>query len=228
MTVAIKICGINSGAALDAVVRARAEYAGFMLFPRSPRHIEPQIAAQYVARLPAGVKSVVPTVNADDALIDIICEQIRPDYIQAHGKESPARIAEITRRSGLPVIKALPIATRGDLEAVDAYAPVAEMFLFDAKPPKGADRPGGFGHAFDWQILAGYRGHRPWFLAGGLNAANVAEAIEITMPPAVDVSSGVESQSGVKDPQLIAKFVAAVHEPRSATVAGHAEQEERT
>ena len=227
MEVAVKICGINSFDALDAAVRARAAYAGFVLFGPSPRHIAPEIAAQFVRALPAAVKSVVLTVDADDALVDIIRDRIRPDFIQAHGTESPARIAEVAARSGLAVIKALALAGRQDLGAAQDYAPVAEMLLFDARPPKGADRPGGYGQAFDWQILSHYRAPRPWLLAGGLEPGNVAEAIATCRPPAVDVSSGVESRSGVKDPGLIAEFAAAVRAAPDLSQTRKLEEEER-
>ncbi|VAW11681.1 Phosphoribosylanthranilate isomerase [hydrothermal vent metagenome] len=227
MDVAVKICGINSAAALEAAVRAGAAYAGFVLFPPSPRNISPQIAAQFAGQLPAGVKSVVLTVDADDTLVDIVRDQVRPDFIQAHGSESPARIAGIAARTGLPVIKALALAGSKDLDAALEYSPVADMLLFDARPPKGADRPGGYGQAFDWQILRGYRSPRPWLLAGGLEPGNVAEAIATCRPPAVDVSSGVESRSGVKDPGLIAKFVAAVRGASCSATAQTLEEEER-
>ena len=155
---------------------------------------------------------MVLTVDADDAFIDIIRDQVRPSYIQAHGKESPARVAQIAARAQIPVIKAVALARRQDLGAAAAYEPVAQMLLFDAKPPKGADRPGGLGQAFDWQILKDFRSARPWMLAGGLDAGNVAEAIACCQPPNVDVSSGVESRSGVKAPGLIAEFITTVRD----------------
>lgn len=218
-SVAVKICGINDDQAFRATVKAQADYMGFVLFPPSPRHITPELAAKFVRQVPQGIKSVVLTVAADNELIDIIGRQIRPDYIQAHGKEDPARIQEISARSGIPVIKVLPIAGSADLDAVADFENVADMFLFDAKPPKGANRPGGLGQAFDWKIMGGYKCSRPWLLAGGLNADNVAQAINISGTKAVDVSSGVESQSGVKDPDQIFKFTDAV---RNASLAPEA------
>ena len=212
MTTAIKICGVNSPVALDAVVRARADYAGFVLFPPSPRHISPEVAADFVRRLPPGMASVVLTVDADDALLDIVRDQVRPDFVQAHGKENPGRIAEMAARTGAKIIKALPIASRADLTSVGPYGAVADMLMFDAKPPKGADRPGGHGQAFDWQILRGYKPPRPWLLAGGLEPGNVGEAIVTSGAKCVDVSSGVERQSGVKDADLITEFVVAVRD----------------
>lgn len=219
MAVGIKICGVNSRDALDASVRAGVDMCGFVLFPPSPRNIAVETAAAFVRDLPAGIRAVVLTVDADDALIDRIRDIVRPGYIQAHGKEPPARIAEISARARLPVIKALPVSARADLDAAAQYAPVADMLMFDARPPKGADRPGGFGHAFDWSLLTGARFSRPWLLAGGLAPGNVAEAIRISGAPAVDVSSGVESAPGVKDPGAIAAFAAAARGGETAQMA---------
>ncbi len=225
--VGVKICGITSRDALDAAVRGGAAYAGFVLFPPSPRHLAPEAAAQFVRELPRETRSVVLTVDADDALIDIIRDQVRPNYIQAHGKESPARVAEIAARAQIPVIKAVALARRQDLGAATAYEPVAHMLLFDAKPPKGADRPGGLGQAFDWQILKDFRSSRPWLLAGGLEPGNVAEAIACCQPPNVDVSSGVESRTGVKDLGLIAEFITTVRDAPFLANAPMSQVEER-
>lgn len=212
MSVAFKICGLTSREAVDATVEAGAAMAGFMFFPRSPRHLELEVAAELAGALPASVASVAVTVNADDALIDAITGTVRPSFLQAHGQETPDRIKEIAARSGLPVIKVLPVSTAEDLTAADAYADVADRILFDAKPPKGATRPGGLGAAFDWTLLAGYRGRLPWILSGGLDAGNVAEALRVTGARAVDLSSGVERELGVKDPGLIHAFADALRE----------------
>jgi phosphoribosylanthranilate isomerase len=130
--------------------------------------------------------------------------------LQLHGHESPDRVAEVRARYRLPVMKALGIADEGDLAAIADHIGVADQLLIDAKPPRDAVLPGGNGLAFDWRLLAGRRWPKPWMLAGGLTVANVAEAIRLTGARQVDVSSGVESQPGLKNAALIATFVNAV------------------
>ena len=216
MAVLVKICGLRSHEAVDAAIRAGADMLGFVLFAPSPRHIEVAAAAAVVADLPPAIRSVVLTVDADDRLIETVASRIRPSMIQAHGRESPDRIAAIASLSGLPVMKALAVSNPRDLDAAPAYADVADALLFDAKPPRGADRPGGHGRAFDWKLARAYRGPLPWMLSGGLDAGNVAAAIAASRAPGVDVSSGVERDLGVKDPDLIRRFVAAVREAETA------------
>jgi phosphoribosylanthranilate isomerase len=158
---------------------------------------------------PPGLAKVALTVDADDAALDAIVAAVPLDMLQLQGQESPDRVAEVRARYGLPVMKAIGLADEGDLSAIFAFSSVADQLLIDAKPPGGADLPGGNGLAFDWRLLAGRRWLRPWMLAGGLTAENVAEAVRLTGARQVDVSSGVESGPGVKDPGKIAAFVAA-------------------
>jgi phosphoribosylanthranilate isomerase len=162
------------------------------------------------------VRLVALFADASDADIAAAMEAAVPDLIQLHGRETPERVAELRTRTGRPVIKAIAVADASDLAAASAYARVADMLLFDAKAPADASAPGGRGMAFDWQLLRGQRVARPWLLAGGLHAGNVANAIRACDAPGVDVSSGVESSPGVKDAQMIREFVAAA---RNAQIA---------
>ncbi len=207
--ISVKICGLGRAAEVDACVQAGARYVGFVFFPKSPRHLELPQAAELAAHVPVGLCKVALTVDADDAMLDALTTVVPLDMLQLHGRESPARVAEVKARYGLPVMKALGVADRDDLARIDAFAGVADQLLIDAKPPGGADLPGGNGLAFDWMLLAGRVWRTPWMLAGGLTPLNVAEAIRRTGARQVDVSSGVESAPGVKDPQLIAELVRA-------------------
>jgi phosphoribosylanthranilate isomerase len=192
-----------------AAVDAGAAYLGFVFFPKSPRHVTPAEAAALALPVPPGVAKVGLVVDADDGLLDAITAQVPLDMIQLHGSESPARVQAVRARFGLPVMKAVGIAGPGDLEDLAAQARVADQILVDAKVPKDAALPGGNGLSFDWRLLAGRRWPVPWMLAGGLTAANVGEAAGLTGARQVDVSSGVESAPGVKDPALIRAFLAA-------------------
>ena len=158
--------------------------------------------------------AVAVTVDASDALLDDIVTAMQPDMLQLHGSEAPERVAELKARYGLPVIKALPLSEAADLERIKPFIGVADRFLFDAKPPKGSELPGGNGVAFDWHILAGLDASVDYMLSGGLNAANVGDALRLANPPAIDISSGVESAPGVKDPALIEQFFRAVRAAR--------------
>jgi phosphoribosylanthranilate isomerase len=205
----VKICGLTQAAHVDAAVAAGAAMLGFVIYPPSPRALTPAAAAALAARVPAGIARVVLTVDADDALLDAVTAAVPLDMLQLHGRESPARVAALRARHGLPVIKAVGIAGPADLAAIAAFAGVADMLLVDAKAPPGAVLPGGNGIAFDWRLIAGRRWPLPWLLAGGLTPANVAEAMRLTGARGVDVSSGVESAPGIKDASRIAAFVAA-------------------
>ncbi len=209
MAVHVKICGLRDRASVDSAAQAGARYVGFVFFPRSPRAVDVSVARCLAAETPFGVAKVALVVDADDALIDRIADEIAIDMLQLHGNESPGRVAEIRTRTGLPVMKALGVAGREDMERLGPYFEVADQVLIDAKPPEGANLPGGNGLAFDWRLVAGRRWPKPWILAGGLNPGNVAEAIRLTGAEQVDVSSGVESAPGVKDAAKIAAFVAA-------------------
>jgi phosphoribosylanthranilate isomerase len=205
----VKICGLRTPATVAAAVDAGAAYLGFVFFPKSPRHVTPAEAAALALPVPPGVAKVGLVVDADDGLLDAITAQVPLDMIQLHGSESPARVQAVRARFGLPVMKAVGIAGPGDLEDLAAQARVADQILVDAKVPKDAALPGGNGLSFDWRLLAGRRWPVPWMLAGGLTAANVGEAAGLTGARQVDVSSGVESAPGVKDPALIRAFLAA-------------------
>ncbi|NUB44194.1 phosphoribosylanthranilate isomerase [Fertoebacter nigrum] len=205
----VKICGLRTLADVAAVASAGAAYAGFVFFPKSPRHLTLAQAQVLALAAPIGLAKVALTVDADDAALDAIVEAVPLDMLQLHGHESPERVAAVRARYGLPVMKAVGVADEGDLAALLDYSVVADQILVDAKPPKGAALPGGNGLAFDWRLLAGRRWIRPWMLAGGLTAANVAEAVRLTGARQVDVSSGVESAPGVKDAGRIADFVRA-------------------
>lgn len=205
--VAIKICGINGLAAMDAALSAGADFVGLVFFPPSPRNVSLEAGAKLAARARGRARIVALTVDADDALLSGIVEKVAPDMVQFHGKEPPARIAHLRARFGRPAIKAIPVERDGDVNAASAYAEVADWLLFDARAPSDATRPGGHGRAFDWSLLAGVARIRPIMLSGGLSADNVADAIHAVRPDAVDVSSGVESAPGVKDPEKIRHFV---------------------
>ncbi|MDN5928343.1 MAG: phosphoribosylanthranilate isomerase [Hyphomicrobiales bacterium] len=215
----IKICGLKTEEALAAALAGGASHVGFIFFPKSPRHVEP-VEAGHLRKLTAGkAQAVAVTVDADDAMLDGIVSTVAPDVLQLHGSESAARVRELKARYGLPVMKALSVREKADLDHVADYAGVADRLLFDAKPPKGAELPGGNGTAFDWRLLEGIDPAIPYMLSGGLNAANIAEALAIARPSGIDISSGIESAPGVKDVRLIEAFfraVAAARENRAA------------
>lgn len=208
MTVEVKICGLNDEDAIDAALEAGADYLGFVFFAKSPRAVTAEQAAE-LTQFIEGARKVGLFVDPDDALLDEVTAHLRLDLLQFHGSETPERLAHLREEYGVAVMKVIPVATKDDLAAAEPFFDVVDMILFDAKPPKGADLPGGNAVSFDWSILKGYKCPVPWMLAGGLTAANVAEAIKATGAKAVDVSSGVESSPGVKDPAKIAAFVAA-------------------
>jgi phosphoribosylanthranilate isomerase len=210
MSVKAKICGLSTTQAVAAAVDGGAAYIGFTFFARSPRNITPELAARLAEPVRGRCRIVGLAVDPDDAELDRIAAVLRPDLIQLHGRESPARAAAIAARTGAGLIKALPISDSADFDAAGGYDGLVEHLMFDAKPPKDADRPGGLGGAFDWSLLAGRRFQRPHFLAGGLDPWNVSEAIAASGAPLVDVSSGVERGAGLKDPGLIATFLDAV------------------
>ena len=205
----VKICGITDRAALDACVAAQAAYVGFVFFEKSPRHLDLSAAAKLAQHVPPGIAKVALTVNADDAVLDALLDHVPIDLLQLHGAETPERVSAVKVRFGLPVMKAIGIADAADLDKIDHFSAVADMLLVDAKPPKSAVLPGGNGLSFDWRLIAGRRWSVPWMLAGGLTSDTVGEAIRLTGANQVDVSSGVESAPGAKDPLKIAAFAAA-------------------
>ncbi len=209
MTVLAKICGINSIPAVEAA--SRADFVGFNFFARSPRCVTREQARFLAARLPRRVKRVALVVDFDDAAIDAILSVFRPDILQLHGAEAPARVAELRRRTGLAVMKVIGVSEKADLDAANAYLDVADRLMFDAKPPKREGAlPGGNAVSFDWALLVDRKWKLPWMLAGGLTPQNVATAIREAGAPAVDVASGVETRPGRKSPRLIRRFLAAV------------------
>jgi len=201
----IKICGISTPETLDAVIAARADHVGLMFYPPSPRFVSHEIARQLGQCAAGRIGRVGVFVDADDAALADAIAAGGLDALQFHGAESPERVAQARARFGLPVWKVLSVAARGDLDRAKSYTGAADFLLLDAKTPKGA-LPGGMGLSFDWNLLAGWKAPLPWGLAGGLSAANVAEAAARTSAPLVDASSGVESAPGIKDPALIAAF----------------------
>ncbi len=209
MAVEVKICGIRDAEGFDAALGAGADLIGFVFFPPSPRFVEPAQAQALSARHAGGPLRVGLFVEATDDTLAATLAACPLDILQLHGEETPARAAAIRARFGLPVMKALGIAEAADLDAVAAFAPVVDRFLFDAKPPPGGPLPGGNAQPFEWRLMAGRAIAKPWLLAGGLTPHNVAEAIRTAGAPGVDVSSGVERARGVKDPALIHAFVAA-------------------
>ena len=205
----VKICGLTTPETLDAALAGGAAFVGAVVFPRSPRHIASLHAATLFERVRGKAKIVAVTVDADDALLTEIALILKPDLIQLHGSETPARAERVRTLTGAGIIKALPIRAHEDFAEAEGWEPFVDHLMFDAKPPEGSDLPGGVGARFDWTLLADRAFRRPWFVAGGLSPENVGDAIRISGAPAVDVSSGVETSPGVKDPALIAAFLEA-------------------
>lgn len=207
--VKVKVCGLTTAQAVSDAVKSGADYVGFVFFPPSPRNLTLDQASVLAADVPAGITKVALTVDADNAALDALTAQVAIDMLQLHGHESPARVAEIRARYGLPVMKAVGLADRADLDILDTYLSAADQILVDAKPPKDAVLPGGNGLSFDWRLLQGRQWPCPWMLAGGLTPLNVTEAIRLTGAGQVDVSSGVERARGEKDPALMSAFIQA-------------------
>ena len=212
----VKICGLSTAETVTAALDAGADFVGFNFYPKSPRYVSPPRAGE-LAKLARGRARIVALiVDAEDSVIDEIVRAVDPDFIQAQGSENPERIAEIRKRSGKPVIKAIKVRSRDDVAQTRAYDGIAALILYDAKAPetlKGA-LPGGNGVAFDWKLLGQGTAASGFLLAGGLNPHNVAEAIRVTGAPIVDVSSGVETSPGIKDITLIREFIAAAKAAR--------------
>lgn len=206
MQVEIKICGLTTAGAVEAAVAARADYCGFVVFPPSPRHVDLETLRRLGEHAAGRIKRVGLFVDASDSQLGEAVATGAFDALQFHGEESPERVARVKARFGLPVWKAVPVSTRGDVERALRYEGSADLLLFDAKTPTDAALPGGMGLRFDWSLLAGFRSPARWGLAGGLSPANVSEAIRVTGAPLVDTSSGVESAPGLKDPELIRAF----------------------
>ncbi len=206
----VKICGLKTPETIAAAAEAGAAYVGFNFFPKSPRSVPVELARELALEVPPGVAKVGLVVDADGSRLQEILDVVPLDIIQLHGSETPERVKEVRAAFGLPVMKAIGIASAEDVGRIDEYAGVADMLLIDAKPPKDGPLPGGNGVAFDWRLIANRRWSLPWMLAGGLTPENVGEAIALTGARQVDVSSGVESAPGEKDVSRIRAFLGAV------------------
>lgn len=209
MSLLVKICGLSTRETLETALDAGADMVGFVFFPPSPRHVPLETGRDLGRQVKRRALKVALTVDADDATLDNIMDALSPDIFQLHGKESVARLRDIKQKFGRPVMKAVPVATAADLAVLPGYAAVAERILFDARAPKDATRPGGLGEPFDWHLLENLDLELPYMVSGGLHADNVAQALRVTGAAGVDVSSGVESAPGVKDPELIKAFIRA-------------------
>ncbi|MDD9730141.1 phosphoribosylanthranilate isomerase [Mameliella sp. AT18] len=207
--VRVKICGLTRPGDMEMVAGAGASYAGLVFFGKSPRNVTPEVARDLALEAPVGLAKVGLMVNPTDEFLDEVMRLVPLDMVQLHGAETPERVAEVRARWGLPVMKAVGVGAAEDLEKLAVYQKVADQILVDAKPPKGADLPGGNGLAFDWKLIAGRRWSRPWMLAGGLTPENVGLAVAMTGTAQVDVSSGVESAPGIKDAGKVRAFVEA-------------------
>ncbi|OKO81643.1 N-(5'-phosphoribosyl)anthranilate isomerase [Bradyrhizobium sp. NAS80.1] len=218
MTLLVKICGLSTRETLEVALDAGADMVGFVFFPPSPRHLSLEAGRDLGRQVKRRALKVALTVDADDATLDNIMDALSPDILQLHGKESVARLRDIKQRFGRPVMKAVPVATAADLAVLPGYAAVADRILFDARAPKDATRPGGLGAPFDWHLLENLDLKLPYMVSGGLHADNVAEALRVTRAGGVDVSSGVESASGVKDPEMIKAFIRAARASQELSV----------
>ena len=218
MSLLVKICGLSTRETLETALDAGADMVGFVFFPPSPRHVSLELGRDLGRQVNRRALKVALTVDADDATLDNIMDALSPDIFQLHGKESVARLRDIKQKFGRPVMKALPVETSADLAVLPGYAAVADRILFDARPPKDATRPGGLGAPFDWHLLENLELKVPYMVSGGLHAGNVAEAVRLTRAGGVDVSSGVESASGVKDPELIKAFIRAARASQELSV----------
>jgi phosphoribosylanthranilate isomerase len=208
MTLDIKICGLSEPSTLEAALQGGASHVGFIFFPKSPRNVSLEQAGELVRRVGGRARSVAVSVDAGDELLDALIAVVRPDILQLHGSETPARVAAVKGRYGIPVMKAISVRHRQDLDDLTPYIRIADRFLLDAKPPKESELPGGNGVSFDWTVLESLDRGIDYMLSGGVNADNVANAIASTRASGVDVSSGVESSPGVKDAGRIAEFLA--------------------
>jgi phosphoribosylanthranilate isomerase len=218
MSLIVKICGLSTPEALDVALDAGTDMVGFVFFPPSPRHLAYDAAVPLGRRVRGRAQKVALTVDADDAAFEALVEALQPDMLQLHGKETPARVATLKKRFGLPVMKAIAVEMKGDLAAVAPYAGIADRLLFDARAPREATRPGGLGKTFDWHLLENLDPGVPFMLSGGLEAGNVAEALRVTRAPGVDVSSGVERTPGDKDADKIRAFIRAARDAASKQI----------
>ncbi|MDA9442134.1 N-(5'-phosphoribosyl)anthranilate isomerase [Bradyrhizobium sp. CCBAU 51745] len=218
MSLLVKICGLSTRETLQTALDAGADMVGFVFFPPSPRHVSLETGRDLGRQVKKRALKVALTVDADDATLDNIMDALSPDIFQLHGQESVARLRDIKQRFGRPVMKAVPVAAAADLAVLPGYAAVADRILFDARAPKDATRPGGLGEPFDWHLLENLDLKLPYMVSGGLHAGNVVEALRVTGAGGVDVSSGVESAPGVKDPEMIKAFIRAARATQELSV----------
>jgi phosphoribosylanthranilate isomerase len=218
MSLLVKICGLKTPEALDVALESGADLVGFVFFPPSPRHLAADEVRALAARVRGRAGKVALSVNADDALLDAMVDILQPDMLQLHGTEPPERVSEPKQRYCLPVMKAIAVEAKTDLASVPIYARVADRLIFDARAPRAATRPGGLGRPFDWELLQDVTARVPFMLSGGLDAANVGEALRITRAAGVDVSSGVERAPGEKDPDKIRAFIRAARAAADASM----------
>jgi phosphoribosylanthranilate isomerase len=218
MSLLVKICGLSTRETLETALDAGADMVGFVFFPPSPRHVSLETGRDLGRQVKRRALTVALTVDADDATLGNIMDALSPDIFQLHGKESVARLCDIKQKFGRPVMKAVPVATSADLAVLPGYAAVADRILFDARAPKDATRPGGLGAPFDWHLLENLDLKLPYMVSGGLHVDNVAEALRVTGAGGADVSSGVESAPGVKDPELIKAFIRAARATQELSV----------
>jgi phosphoribosylanthranilate isomerase len=218
MSLLVKICGLSTPETLETALEAGADMVGFVFFPPSPRHLSLETGGALGRQVKQRALKVALTVDADDATLGNIMDALSPDILQLHGQESVARLRDIKQRFGRPVMKAVPVATSADLAVLPGYAAIADRILFDARAPKDATRPGGLGAPFDWHLLENLDLKLPYMVSGGLHADNIAEALRLTGAGGVDVSSGVESAPGVKDPGMIKAFIRAARASQELSV----------
>jgi phosphoribosylanthranilate isomerase len=217
MSLAVKICGLSNRDTLEVALDAGADMVGFVFFEASPRHVGLGTARELGRQVNGRAVKVALTVNADDATLENCIEALQPALLQLHGNETVARVRDIKQKFGLPVMKAIPVGTAADLAGLSGYAAVSDRILFDARAPKDATRPGGLGVPFDWHLLENIQLDVPFMVSGGLTIGNVAEAIRVTHAGGVDISSGVESAPGVKDPDMIRAFIRAAREAETVS-----------
>lgn len=217
MSLLVKICGLSTRETLETALDAGADMVGFVFFPPSPRHVSLETGRDLGRQVKRRALTVALTVDADDATLGNIMDALSPDIFQLHGNESVARLRDIKQKFGRPVMKAVPVATSVDLAMLPGYAAVADRILFDARAPKDATRPGGLGAPFDWHLLENLDLKLLYMVSGGLHVDNVAEALRVTGAGGADVSSGVESAPGVKDPELIKAFIRATRAAQDAS-----------
>ena len=207
----VKICGLTTLNTLSAAINSGATYVGFVFFEKSPRHLTIEQAIKMANIVPDGICKTALVVDPSDKDLDDLLDKVPLDMIQLHGHESAERVSEVKDKFGLPVMKAVGISDESDLVNLYEHSRIADQILVDAKPPKNAVLPGGNGLSFDWKLLAGRRWSTPWMLAGGLNSSNLLQAAKLTGARQFDVSSGVETSTGVKDIKLISDFIQAAN-----------------